>query len=119
MGKQPLTRTQGKVQGLKGWQISNGYLLQKAVREKLDACHCEFLDAMIDLSRTAVDERIRFAALVHLLDRQLGKAPDHLVVDAKSEVQITAKAVTPEVQAKLTEVITALRDAAPTEHKHV
>jgi hypothetical protein len=112
MPKPPQPKTQGKGVSIKGWQISAGYLLQKAVREKLDEHKLEFLDAMITLSRTAVDERVRFAALVHLLDRQLGKAPDNLIVDHKMDVRAAIANVTPEVQEKLTEVITALRKAS-------
>jgi hypothetical protein len=119
MPKPQVPKTQGNVAGIKGWQISTGHLLQKAVREKLDSHKLEFLDAMIEVSRTAIDERVRFAALVHLLDRQLGKAPEAIVIDHRMEVKAMVANITPDVQAKLTDVITALRSAKPTESSEV
>ena len=107
-------KVQGQIQGLspKGWQLSNGHILAKAVRDKLDKHGLEFLDALVDLAKTAIDERVRLAALIHLLDRQIGRAPEAITINHKMEIKAAVANITPDVQAKLTDVISALKEQA-------
>lgn len=103
-------KQQEAMQGVASWKTSAGFQLAKAIRQKLDSHGTAFLDALAEIALDpSTPPNVRTVALIHCLDRQVGKAPEAITIDHKHEVKAMVANITPELQDKITEVITALR----------
>jgi|ERR1044071_519106 hypothetical protein len=109
-----MARQTAKVQdaSLHGLKVRAGYEIAKLIRQKLDSHGTEFLDALREIALDqAVPPNVRVVALIHLLDRQVGKPPESISIEHHHEMKAMVANITPELQSKMTEVITALRAA--------
>lgn len=108
------TKRQDSSQGLtlRGMQTMSGQHASRMIRERLNERGTSYLDALEAIAFDVVTPpNVRVMAFIHLLDRQIGKAPEAITVDHRMEIRAAMANITPEIQAKLTDVITALRAA--------